>query len=157
MSDHANELSAVLAHDALELDERGAAYLDAASSRVVVFDGAMGTNLQLAGLGPDDFGGPELEGCNEVLVLSRPDVVAGIHSSFLSAGVDVVETDAFGAFRTVLAEYDLADRVTEINLAAARLAREAVDAVSGDGRRRWVAGNLGPGTRFPTLGQISYR
>jgi len=157
VSDHANELSAVLAHDALELDERGAAYLDAASSRVVVFDGAMGTNLQLAGLGPDDFGGPELEGCNEVLVLSRPDVVAGIHSSFLSAGVDVVETDAFGAFRTVLAEYDLADRVTEINLAAARLAREAVDAVSGDGRRRWVAGNLGPGTRFPTLGQISYR
>jgi 5-methyltetrahydrofolate--homocysteine methyltransferase len=146
----------VLAHDALPLDERGAAYLDAAASRVVIFDGAMGTNLQLAGLDAEDFGGPALEGCNEVLVLSRPDVVAGVHSSFLSVGVDVVETNAFGAFGVVLAEYGLEERVTEINLAAARIAREAVDSVSSDGRPRWVAGNLGPGTRFPTLGQIPY-
>jgi 5-methyltetrahydrofolate--homocysteine methyltransferase len=156
VSDDASELTAVLAHDALALDERGAAYLDAAASRVVIFDGAMGTNLQLAGLNAQDFGGGALEGCNEALVLSRPDVVAGVHSSFLSAGVDVVETDAFGAFRTMLAEYGLEDSVSEVNLAAARIAREAVDAVSTDVHPRWVAGNLGPGTRFPTLGQISY-
>ena len=146
----------MLAHDALPVDERGAAYLDAAASRVVIFDGAMGTNLQLAGLDAQDFGGPALEGCNEALVLSRPDVVAGVHSSFLSVGVDVIETNAFGAFGIVLAEYGLENRVTEINLAAARIARDAVDSVPSDGRPRWVAGNLGPGTRFPTLGQIPY-
>ena len=157
MSDDALELPAVLAHDALSPDERGAAYLDAAASRVVIFDGAMGTNLQLAGLSAEDFGGPELEGCNEALVLSRPDVVAEVHSSFLSAGVDVVETDAFGAFGIVLAEYGLADKVTEINLAAARIAREAADAASTAQHPRWVAGNLGPGTRFPTLRQIPYK
>ncbi len=148
--------AAVLAHDALPLDDRGAAYLDAARRRVVVFDGAMGTNLQLAGLGPDDFGGPALEGCNEVLSLTRPDVVTGVHRSFLDAGVDVVETNAFGAFRVVLAEYGLEDKVEEINLAAAQLARQAVDAASTPERPRWVAGNLGPGTKFPTLGQIAY-
>jgi 5-methyltetrahydrofolate--homocysteine methyltransferase len=146
----------VLAHDAMAFEERGGAYLDAARTRVVVFDGAMGTNLQLADLTADDFGGPSLEGCNEILSVTRPDVVRGVHQSFLDAGVDVVETNAFGAFRVVLAEYGLQDRVEEINLAAARLARQAVDAVSTAARPRWVAGNLGPGTKFPTLGQISY-
>ena len=147
----------VLAHDALPLDERGAAYLEAVTQRVVIFDGAMGTNLQLAGLSSDDFGGPELAGCNEALVLSRPDVVAQLHRSFLDVGVDVVETDAFGAFSVVLAEYGLANRVEDINRAAAAIARAEVDAaIARDGRRRWVAGNLGPGTRFPTLGQIPY-
>ncbi len=132
------------------------AYLQRARTGVVVFDGAMGTSLQSADLGPDDFGGPALEGCNEVLCLTRPDVVSDVHRSFLDAGVDVVETNAFGAFRVVLAEYGLADRVEEINLAAARLAREAADAASSPGHRRYVAGNLGPGTKFPTLGQIAY-
>jgi 5-methyltetrahydrofolate--homocysteine methyltransferase len=146
----------VLAHDAMPLEERGAAYLDAARARVVVFDGAMGTNLQLADLSADDFGGPSLEGCNEILSVTRPDVVRGVHRAFLDAGVDVVETNAFGAFRVVLGEYGLEDRVEEINLAAARLAREAVDAVSTPQHPRWVAGNLGPGTKFPTLGQIGY-
>jgi 5-methyltetrahydrofolate--homocysteine methyltransferase len=138
------------------MEPSGAAYLDAARQRVVVFDGAMGTNLQLAGLEAADFGGPELEGCNEALVLSRPDVVAGVHRSFLEVGVDVVETNAFGAFRVVLAEYGLESRVEEINLAAARLAREQADAFSTPDHPRWVAGNLGPGTKFPTLGQIPY-
>ena len=151
-----NELPPVLAHDALVMDGRGAAYLEATRNRVVIFDGAMGTSLQLADLSAEDFGGPALEGCNEALVLSRPDVVAGVHRSFLEAGVDVVETDAFGAFSVVLAEYGLADRVEEINLLAARIAREEADAAAADGRPRWVAGNLGPGTRFPTLGQIPY-
>ncbi|MGH9018385.1 MAG: homocysteine S-methyltransferase family protein, partial [Acidimicrobiales bacterium] len=147
---------AVLAHDALSLDEGGAAYLSAAASRVVIFDGAMGTSLQLAGLSAEDFGGAELEGCNEALVLSRPDAVAAVHRSFLDVGVDVIETDAFGAFGVVLAEYGLENRVADINLAAARIARQAVDAVSTPDHQRWVAGNLGPGTRFPTLGQIGY-
>ncbi|HMK98712.1 MAG TPA: methionine synthase, partial [Acidimicrobiales bacterium] len=136
---------------------RGAAYLDAARSRVVVFDGAMGTSLQLAGLGPDDFGGAALEGCNEILNLTRPDVVAGVHRAFLEAGVDVIETNAFGAFSVVLAEYGIAERVEEINLAAAAIARAEADTASaGDGRSRFVAGNLGPGTKFPTLGQIPF-
>jgi 5-methyltetrahydrofolate--homocysteine methyltransferase len=150
------ELPAALALGALPMDQRGAAYLAAARDGVVIFDGAMGTSLQMANLTADDFGGPALEGCNEALVLFRPDVVAAVHRSFLDVGVDVVETNAFGAFRVVLAEYGLEDRVEEINLAAARIARQAVDDAAGDGRPRWVAGNLGPGTRFPTLGQISY-
>src|SRR5579884_1599475 len=140
----------------MPLDPRGAAYLDAARRRVVIFDGAMGTSLQLAGLTAEDFGGPALEGCNEALVLSKPEAVAAVHRAFLEVGVDVIETNAFGAFRTVLAEYGLQDRVHDINLAAARIAREAADAASTPERPRWVAGNLGPGTKFPTLGQISY-
>ena len=140
----------------MPFDQRGADYLHAARNRVVIFDGAMGTSLQLADLGPDDFGGAALEGCNEVLVLERPEVVAGVHRSFLEAGVDVIETNAFGAFSVVLAEYGLQDKVTEINLAAARIARRAADEAATDDRPRWVAGNLGPGTKFPTLGQIPY-
>ena len=143
----------------MALDERGAAYLEAARQRVVIFDGAMGTSLQLADLSAEDYGGPSLEGCSEAVVLSRPDVVKAIHRSFLDVGVDVVEANAFGGFSIVLAEYGLEDRVEEINLTAARLAREAADeaaAAAGDGRTRWVAGNLGPGTKFPTLGQIPY-
>ncbi|HEY1634958.1 MAG TPA: methionine synthase [Acidimicrobiales bacterium] len=129
-------------------------YLEAVAERVVVFDGAMGTSLQLAGLGPDDFGGAQLEGCNEVLVSTRPDLVAGVHRSFLEVGVDVVETDTFGAFPTVLTEYGIADRAHELNLAAARLAREVADGYARPDRPRWVAGSIGPGTRFPSLGQI---
>ncbi len=150
-------VSAAVAVDAMAFDPPGDAYLHAAHHRVVIFDGAMGTNLQLANLTADDFGGPDLEGCNEALVLSRPDAVAAVHRDFLHAGCDVVETDAFGAFSIVLAEYGLADRVDEINRAAAAIARTEADAaMAADGRQRWVAGNMGPGTRFPTLGQIAY-
>jgi 5-methyltetrahydrofolate--homocysteine methyltransferase len=131
-------------------------YLEAAARRVVVFDGAMGTNLQLADLTADDFGGPELEGCNELLVVSRPDVVDRVHRSFFEVGCDVVETDTFGAFAPVLAEYGQAHRVRELNLAAASLARGAADDFSTADRPRWVAGSIGPGTKFPTLGQIRY-
>ncbi len=150
------QASPVLLHDAMEMDPGGQSYLDAVRSRVVVFDGAMGTNLQLLGLGAEDFGGAALEGCNEALVLSSPEVVAGIHRSFLEVGCDVVETDAFGATRIVLAEYDLADRVGEVNLAAARIARAEADRASTPDRPRFVAGNMGPTTKFPTLGQIPY-
>ncbi len=131
-------------------------YLQAVSERVVVFDGAMGTNLQLAELTAEDFGGPDLEGCNELLVVTRPDAVDRVHRSFFEVGCDVVETDTFGAFAPVLAEYGQADRVHELNLAAATLARGAADDFSTPDRPRWVAGSIGPGTKFPTLGQIRY-
>jgi len=131
-------------------------YLKAVSERVVIFDGAMGTNLQLAELTADDFGGPDLEGCNEILVVTRPDVVEQVHRSFYEVGCDVVETDTFGAFAPVLAEYGLGHRVRELNLAAVALARNAADEFATEDRPRWVAGSIGPGTKFPTLGQIRY-
>jgi len=126
-------------------------YLEAVHERVVIYDGATGTNLQLRQLSADDFGGPSLEGCNEVLVATRPDVVADLHDSFFAVGVDVVETDTFGAFPPVLAEYGIADRAAELNVKAARVAREVADGYGG-----WVAGSIGPGTKFPSLGQIRF-
>ncbi|HEY5109464.1 MAG TPA: methionine synthase, partial [Acidimicrobiales bacterium] len=131
-------------------------YLQAARERVVVFDGAMGTNLQMQDLTADDFGGPDLEGCNELLVVTRPDAVDKVHRSFYEVGCDVVETDTFGAFAPVLAEYDQGHRVRELNLAAVAIARKAADDFSTPDKPRWVAGSIGPGTKFPTLGQIKY-
>src|SRR5215469_7361028 len=138
------------------LDPSASTYLQALRERVVIFDGAMGTNLQLLGLGPDDFGGPELEGCNEVLVESKPELVAQVHRSFYEVGCDVVETDTFGSTSVVLAEYGLADRAHELTRTAAELACAVRDEFSTPERPRWVAGSMGPGTKFPTLGQISY-
>ncbi|MDA8038637.1 MAG: methionine synthase [Actinomycetota bacterium] len=131
-------------------------YLELARERVVIFDGATGTNLQLRDLGPDDFGGEAYEGCNEMLVLTRPDVVRELHASFLDVGVDVVETDSFGALPVVLAEYRLEARAEEIARRSAQLAREVARDYSGSGRQRYVAGSMGPGTKLPTLGQISF-
>jgi 5-methyltetrahydrofolate--homocysteine methyltransferase len=139
-----------------KIDSSDCSYLRAVSDRVVIFDGAMGTNLQLAELTADDFGGPDLEGCNELLVVTRPDAVDRVHRSFFEVGCDVVETDTFGAFGPVLAEYGQAHRVHELNVAAALLARQAADDFSTPDRPRWVAGSIGPGTKFPTLGQIPY-
>src|SRR5882724_12779205 len=127
-------------------------YLDAARERVVVFDGAAGTNLQMAGLSQDDFGGATLEGCNEMLVLTRPDVVRNLHASFFEVGVDVVETNTFGAFAIPLAEYHIDNKAHEINVAAARLARDVASSYSD---KRWVAGSIGPGTKMPSLGHIA--
>jgi 5-methyltetrahydrofolate--homocysteine methyltransferase len=138
------------------LDPSASTYLQALRDRVVIFDGAMGTNLQLLGLGADDFGGPELEGCNEVLVESRPDAVAQVHRSFYEVGCDVVETDTFGSTSVVLAEYGLAERARELTRRATELACSVRDEFSTPERPRWVAGSMGPGTKFPTLGQISY-
>ncbi len=132
-------------------------YLDAITKGVVVFDGATGTNLQIVGLTADDFGGPALEGCNELLNVTRPDVIRDLHRGFLRVGVDVVETNTFGAFSVPLGEYGLQDRTYEIAAAGARLARESVDEfIAEDGRPRFVAGSIGPGTKFATLGQITY-
>ena len=131
-------------------------YLQAARERVVIFDGAMGTNLQMQDLTADDFGGPDLEGCNELLVVTRPDAVDKVHRDFYAVGCDVVETDTFGAFAPVLAEYDQGHRVRELNLAAVAIARSAADDFTTPDKPRWVAGSIGPGTKFPTLGQIKY-
>ena len=131
-------------------------FLDAARERVVFYDGGMGTGIQERGLGPDDFGGPELEGCNELLVVTRPDVIADIHAAYLEVGCEVIETDTFGAFSIPLGEYGIADRTRELNLAAARLAKEVASSYATPDRPRWVAGSIGPGTKFPSLGQIRY-
>ena len=134
------------------------AYLDAIASGVVIFDGASGTNLQTIGLTAGDFGGPDLEGCNELLNITRPDVVTNLHRSFLDVGVDVVETNTFGAFAVPLAEYGLEARSYEIAHAGAAIARAAVDNyIARDGRPRFVAGSVGPGTKVATLGQVTYR
>ncbi len=114
----------------------------------------MGTCVQRYNLSPEDFWGKE--GCNELLVLSRPDVIRGIHEQYLEAGCDVIETDSFGSTRIVLAEYELEDRVRELNVAAARLAREAAEKFSTPERPRFVAGSMGPTTKLPSLGHISY-
>jgi 5-methyltetrahydrofolate--homocysteine methyltransferase len=131
-------------------------YLERLREKVIVFDGATGSNLQLRNLTADDFGGPELEGCNEFLVATRPDVIADLHASFFAVGVDVVETDTFGGFSYVLAEYGLADRAHELNRTAASIARQVANDHSSSGHPRYVAGSMGPGTKMPSLGQISF-
>jgi 5-methyltetrahydrofolate--homocysteine methyltransferase len=129
-------------------------FLQTVRERVVIYDGAMGTNVQVRQPTPDDFWGKE--GCNELLVLSRPDIIRDIHASFFAVGCDVVETDTFGATRIVLAEYDLQDKTEEINRAAARLAREVAADFSAGGRPRFVAGSIGPTTKLPSLGHIGF-
>jgi 5-methyltetrahydrofolate--homocysteine methyltransferase len=131
-------------------------YREAVAERVVVFDGAFGTYIQSLDLTADDFGGATLEGCNEMLCLTRPDVIRGMHAAFFDVGVDVVETATFGAFSTVLNEYDVADKASEINVAAARIARQVADEYGADGRPRYVAGSIGPGTKLPSLGHITF-
>ncbi|MDZ7676012.1 MAG: homocysteine S-methyltransferase family protein [Acidimicrobiales bacterium] len=102
-------------------------FLDVARERVLVYDGGFGTYMQAQALTADDFGGEALEGCNEMLVLTRPDLVAKMHDDYFAVGVDVVETATFGAFAIPLAEYDAGDQAHEINIAAARIAREVAD------------------------------
>ena len=130
-------------------------YLAALAERVLVYDGATGTNLQLAHLGPDDFGGAAFEGCNEILTVTRPDAIETLHRSFLDVGVDVIETDSFGSFSVVLAEYGIPERAHELGLASAQIARRVADEYTSPGSPKFVAGSIGPGTKFPTLGQIT--
>ena len=129
--------------------------LAALRARVVVADGAMGTMLQDFDLSVEgDFGGHE--GCNEVLNLSRPDVVRAVHDAYLAVGCDAVETNTFGCNSSALGEYGLADRIAETARAGARIAREAADAWSTTEHPRWVLGSVGPGTKLPTLGHVPY-
>ena len=129
-------------------------FLQTVRDRVVIYDGAMGTNIQFRNPSVDDFWGKE--GCNELLVLSRPDIIKDIHADFFKVGCDVVETNTFGATRVVLAEYDLQDKVAEINIAAAKIAKEVARQFSTKDKPRFVAGSIGPTTKLPSLGHITF-
>jgi 5-methyltetrahydrofolate--homocysteine methyltransferase len=136
-------------------------YLDELNRRVLVYDGAMGTNIQRYHLTAEDFGGKALEGCNDHLVLTRPDVIQEIHESFLKVGCDVVETCTFQSTPRRLHEWGLGDKVRDINLAAARIARAAADKYASADKPRFVAASMGPtgmlpSSSDPVLSQISY-
>ncbi|KAA8785992.1 5-methyltetrahydrofolate--homocysteine methyltransferase [Paenibacillus sp. 4624] len=120
---------------------------DAIKQRILILDGAMGTMIQQVDLTSEDFGGEDLDGCNEMLVLTRPDLIQRIHEDYLEAGADLIETNTFGATSVVLAEYDIQDRAREINLEAARIAKAAVDRFSTPESPRYVVGAMGPTTK----------
>ncbi|MEV5279379.1 methionine synthase [Streptomyces sp. NPDC051994] len=128
---------------------------EALATRVVVADGAMGTMLQAQDPTLEDF--QDLEGCNEVLNVTRPDIVRSVHEAYFAVGVDCVETNTFGANHTALGEYDISERTFELSESGARIAREVADEFTASGgQRRWVLGSMGPGTKLPTLGHIGY-
>ncbi|MFH8248920.1 methionine synthase [Microbacterium sp. B2969] len=134
---------------------RAQALLDAVTTRVVIADGAMGTMLQRYEPTLDDY--QQLEGCNEILNVSRPDMIAAIHDDYLAVGIDAVETNTFGANWSNLGDYGIEDRIAELAEAGARIARERVEAAeAADGRMRWVLGSIGPGTKLPSLGHTTY-
>ncbi|MFD4659074.1 methionine synthase [Kitasatospora sp. NPDC058444] len=134
---------------------RANALREALATRVVVADGAMGTMLQAQDPTLEDF--QNLEGCNEVLNITRPDIVRSVHEAYFGVGVDCVETNTFGANFSALGEYEIAERIFELSEAGARIAREVADAhAAADGRTRWVLGSIGPGTKLPTLGHAPY-
>ena len=129
--------------------------LDALDRRVLVFDGAMGTMIHAAALGPADWGG--VPDCPEILNVTRPDVIEGIHAAYFEAGCDIVETNTFGGTPLVLAEFGVAERCHELNVAAAQNARRAADRYTTPEQPRFVSGSLGPGTKAPSLGQVPFR
>ncbi|MFZ0299330.1 MAG: methionine synthase [Candidatus Sulfotelmatobacter sp.] len=129
-------------------------FLQTVKQRVVVYDGAMGTNIQARNPTLDDYWGKE--NCSEILVLSRPDIIRDIHADFFRVGCDIVETNTFGGSRIVLSEFELPDRVHEINVKAAQLAREVAEQFSTKDRPRFVAGSMGPTTKLPSLGHIGF-
>ncbi|MFD3932772.1 methionine synthase [Streptomyces sp. NPDC058614] len=134
---------------------RIAALREALATRVVVADGAMGTMLQAQDPTLEDF--QNLEGCNEILNVTRPDIVRSVHEEYFSVGVDCVETNTFGSNHSAAGEYDIADRIFELSESGARIAREVADEFGArDGRQRWVLGSIGPGTKLPSLGHIAY-
>src|SRR5712692_657254 len=131
-------------------------FLKTLAERVLIFDGAFGTWVQDQAIGPDDFGGADFEGCNERLVLTRPDLIRRMHQEYFDAGVDAVETATFGAFPLVLNEYGIPDETLAINEQAARIAKEVATEFATPDRPRFVIGSIGPGTRLPSLGQIAF-
>src|ERR1700719_1401808 len=130
-----------------DLIQQGLALREMLRERILVLDGAMGTMLQQENLTAEDFGGPHLEGCNENLVIPRPDVVLGIHRKYLEAGSDIIETNTFGSTPLVLDEYGVGDRAREISRRAAELASQAVSQFSKGSKPRFVAGSMGPTTK----------
>ncbi len=147
-------MSAMSRHPNLQLSTHP--YLRRLAEKVIIFDGATGTWLQEHDLTEDDFGGPEFEGCNEILVDTRPELIAQMHREYLEAGADVVETNSFGSFAVPLGEYGIAERARELSRTAAEIARSVVDEISTPDHPRFVAGSMGPGTKFASLGQITY-
>ncbi|MFF9349679.1 methionine synthase [Streptomyces sp. NPDC014734] len=134
---------------------RAEALRRALATRVVVADGAMGTMLQAQDPTLDDF--QDLEGCNEILNITRPDIVRSVHREYFAVGVDCVETNTFGANASALGEYDIPDRIHELSESGARIAREVADEFTAStGQQRWVLGSIGPGTKLPTLGHAPY-
>ncbi|MFD6091984.1 methionine synthase [Oerskovia sp. NPDC060338] len=133
---------------------RSAAFAEALRTRVVVADGAMGTMIQEQDPSLEDY--QQLEGCNEILNVSRPDIIAAVHDAYLEVGVDCVETNTFGANWSNLSDYDIEDRIRELAAAGARIARERADAFSTPEHPRWVLGSMGPGTKLPSLGHTTY-
>ena len=146
-------------HRPLALEPMNSPFLDhlyRPDRPVLVFDGGMGTNLQTQDLTAEDFGGAEYEGCNEYLIETKPEAVANVHRGFLAAGADVIETDTFGATSIVLAEYGLETHTYDLNVKAARLAKECAVEFSTPDKPRFVAGSIGPTTKLPTLGHIDF-
>ncbi|MFJ5723410.1 methionine synthase [Streptomyces sp. NPDC093149] len=134
---------------------RAEALREALATRVVVADGAMGTMLQAQDPTLEDF--QNLEGCNEILNITRPDIVRSVHEEYFAVGVDCVETNTFGANASALGEYDIPERIHELSESGARIAREVADAFTAStGQQRWVLGSMGPGTKLPTLGHAPY-
>lgn len=146
---------ASLPNQPADTQTRADALRQALATRVVVADGAMGTMLQAQDPTMEDF--EQLEGCNEILNVTRPDIVANVHREYFAVGVDCVETNTFGTNYAALAEYDIAERNHELSVAGARIAREVADEYTAStGQQRWVLGSMGPGTKLPTLGHIDY-
>ncbi|MFG2912392.1 methionine synthase [Kitasatospora sp. NPDC048298] len=146
---------ATAATPSITQQSRANALREALATRVVVADGAMGTMLQAQDPTLEDF--QNLEGCNEVLNITRPDIVRSVHEAYFGVGVDCVETNTFGANFSALGEYEIAERIFELSESGARIAREVADAhAAADGRTRWVLGSIGPGTKLPTLGHAPY-
>ena len=131
-------------------------FLDILKEKIVVFDGATGSTFQTYELNADDFGGKELEGCNEYLCISKPDAVKRLHTYFLDAGADVIETNTFGSTSIVLKEYNIANLDYELSKKAAEIAKQCAMDYSNNGKPRFVAGSIGPTTKLPSLGHISY-
>lgn len=155
MTDPSAALRFALDIEGIARPPRAEALLDALRTRVVIADGAMGTQLQEHDPTLEDY--QQLEGCNEILNISRPDMIGAIHDAYLAVGVDAVETNTFGANWSNLGDYGIEDRITELAAAGARIARERVEAAErADGRVRWVLGSMGPGTKLPSLGHTTY-
>lgn len=134
---------------------RSHALLDALAERVVIADGAMGTMLQEHNPSLEDF--QQLEGCNEILNVSRPDIITAVHDAYFETGIDCVETNTFGANWSNLGDYGIEDRITELAQAGAEIARASAEKFEAhDGRMRWVLGSMGPGTKLPSLGHTTY-
>ncbi|HKO96262.1 MAG TPA: methionine synthase [Pyrinomonadaceae bacterium] len=131
-------------------------FLETLKDRIVVFDGAMGTNLQVQNLTLDDFGGLRFEGCNENLLVTRPDAVENVHAAFLEVGCDVIETNSFNGTPVDFEEYGIGDKAYDMNVLAAQVAKRVAADFSSKGKPRWVAGSMGPGRKLPTLGHITF-